>query len=159
MSQPSLKSQSDLEAEIRQALIRFEKEYMGRGPLETRVFFMEDMVIVRLEGVLIPTEIHLAQSADGRRLLKRVRTKLLEKGRPLLETVIRDILGVEVQSLHTDISTRTGERLIVFRLKKNLLRDSRRNHKPRRALVGNGTDERDGNGTDKRDGKHSAQAL
>lgn len=143
MNQINLKSRADIETEIRQALIRFEKEYMGRGPLETKTYLLDDMVIVRLQGVLIPTEIHLAQSEDGRRLLKQVRTKLLEKGRPLLETVIEDILGVGVQSIHTDISTRTGERIIVFRLKENPLEDKNRPYKPRRSPGGHNGSERD----------------
>jgi uncharacterized protein YbcI len=45
-----------------------------------------------------------------------VRHELLDHGRPMLEAVIRDILGVEVRSLHTDISTKTGERIIVLSL-------------------------------------------
>lgn len=142
MSQANLKSRGDLEAAIRQALIRFEKEFMGRGPLETRTYLVDDMVIVRLEGVLLPTEIHLAQSEDGRRLLKQVRSKLLEKGRPLLEAVIQDILGTEVQSIHTDISTRTGERIIVFRLKEDPLGGRERQARPRRvSLSRNGADD------------------
>jgi uncharacterized protein YbcI len=120
MSQRTLKTRGDVEAEIRQALIQFEKKVMGRGPLETRTYLLDDMVMVRLEGVLTPSEIHLAQSGDGRRLLKQVRSELLEKGRPLLEAVIQDILGIAVLSVHTDISTRTGERIIVFHLKEEL---------------------------------------
>ena len=114
-----MKSKGDLEAEVSQAIIRFEKEYMGRGPLETKTFLIDDMVLVRLKGVLTPAEHKLAESdggARGRGLIKETRQRLLEHGRPLLEAVIRDILGVGVKSLHTDISTRTGERIIVFTL-------------------------------------------
>jgi uncharacterized protein YbcI len=115
-----MKSKGELEAEISTAIIRFEKDYMGRGPLETRTFLMEDLVLVRLKGVLTPAEMKLSESRDGRgqELIKQVRTELLEKGRPLLEVVIREILGVGVRSLHTDISTRTGERIIVFTLER-----------------------------------------
>ncbi len=114
-----MKSKGELEAEISQAIIRFEKEYMGRGPLETRTYLIDDMVLVRLKNVLTPAEHKLAQSEEGARgrgLIKETRQRLLEHGRPLLETVIRDILGIGVKSLHTDISTKTGERIIVFTL-------------------------------------------
>lgn len=114
-----MKSKRELEAEISQAIIRFEKEYMGRGPLETKTYLLEDMVLVRLKGVLTPTEIKLAEgenSQRGRYLLKQTRQELLNRGRPLLELTIADILGVGVKSLHTDISTKTGERIIVFTL-------------------------------------------
>ena len=114
-----MKTRGQLEAEISEAIIKFEKEYMGRGPEETRTYIVDDMAIVRLRGVLTPAEKQLAKSADeshGRRLIKQVRIELLEKARFLLEPIIRDITGKNVKSLHTDISTVTGERIIIFAL-------------------------------------------
>lgn len=114
-----MKSKGELEAEISAAVIRFKREYMGRGPQEVRTFLVEDMAVVRLRGVLTPAEQRLAQVEDphrGRDLIKQLRVELLEHGRELLEVVVRDILGVGVVSLHTDISTRTGESVIVFTL-------------------------------------------
>jgi uncharacterized protein YbcI len=114
-----MKTKGEMEARISQAIIRFEKEYMGRGPLETKSYLIDDMVLVRLKNVLTPAEHKLAEAEErhqGRDLIKQARHKLLEHGRPLLETVIKDILGVEVISMHTDISTKTGERIIVFTL-------------------------------------------
>jgi uncharacterized protein YbcI len=112
-------TKSELEAEISKAIVRFEKEYMGRGPLETRTYLMDDLVLVRLKGVLTPAEHKLVQAEErhrGRDLIKEARQKLLEHGRPCLEAVIKDILGIAVKSMHTDISTKTGERIIVFTL-------------------------------------------
>jgi uncharacterized protein YbcI len=112
-------SKGRLEAAISEALVRFEKEYMGRGPTETRTYIIDDMVIVRLRGVITRAEYHLANSDEdgrGRELIKETRMQLIEKAKPVLEAAIRDIVGVGIQSLHTDISTRTGERLIVFTL-------------------------------------------
>ena len=114
-----MKTKGKLENEISEAIISFEKEYMGRGPLETKTYIIDDLVLVRLKGVLIRSECQLAESNDphfGRELIKKMRHALLEKGRPLLEQVIRDILHVEVKSLHTDLSTYTGERVIIFSL-------------------------------------------
>ena len=108
-----------MEAEISEAFVRFEREYMGRGPEEARTYLVDDLVIVRLRGVLTPAERQLAKSDDaahGRSLIKQVRMELVEKGRPLLEALVRDITGQTVQSLHTDISTVTGERIFVFSL-------------------------------------------
>lgn len=115
--QPKTKGQ--MEAEICEALIKFEKEFMGRGPLETKTYIIDDLVVVRLKGVLTQAEHQLAksnESANGRELIKQVRITLLESGRPLLETVIESITGQKVLSLHTDISTSTGERMIIFTL-------------------------------------------
>jgi len=120
MAEPR-KTKGELEAEISQAVIRFKKEYMGRGPLSVRTFLIEDMVLVRLQGVLTAAEQKLAEVEErsrGRDLIKQMRLELIEHGRPLLETVVEGILGVKVSSLHTDISTRTGESVIMFTLKE-----------------------------------------
>jgi len=113
------KSKGQLEADISEALIKFEKEYMGRGPEQTKTFIIGDMIVVRLQRVLTPAEQQLAGASDemkGRTLIKQVRTELLEKARPLLEQIILDLTGRTVKSLHTDISTATGERVIIFTL-------------------------------------------
>lgn len=114
-----MKSKGQLEAEICEAVITFEREYMGRGPEETRSWIIDDMVLIRLRGVLTPAEKSLAtieSGTHGRNLIKQVRIELLEKARPLLEALIRDITGCTVRSMHTDISTHTGERVILFAL-------------------------------------------
>ena len=116
-----MKSKRETEREISQAIIRFEKEFMGRGPLETKSYIVEDMVLVRLKNVLTPAELKLAESEDrerGRYLIKQMRQELIERGRHLLDAVIKDILHVDVVSLHTDISAKTGERIIVFTLEQ-----------------------------------------
>lgn len=114
-----MKTRGELEAELSQAVIRFKKEYMGRGPLSVRTYLVDDMALVRLQGVLTPAEQNLArveEKARGRDLIKQVRLELIEHGRQLLEAVVRDILGVGVVSLHTDVSTLTGESVILFTL-------------------------------------------
>jgi len=113
------KTKGQYESEISEAVIKFEKEFMGRGPLETKTYIIDDIVLVRLKNVLTPAELKLANAEsrlDGRELIKRVRIALLEQGRPLLEATVEKILNVKVKSLHTDISTVTGERVILFSL-------------------------------------------
>lgn len=112
-----MKSKKQMECEISDAIINFEKEYMGRGPIETQTFIIDTMIIVRLKGVLTRAELHLANAGDverGRKLIKDVRIELIEKGRPLLDAVVESITSQKVVSLHTDISTVTGERIIIF---------------------------------------------
>ena len=113
------KTKGQLEAEISEAIIKFEKEYMGRGPLETKSYIIDDLIIIRLKGVLTQAEKQLARAdanPRGRDLIKQVRIELLEKGRHLLESAIYEIIGVKIVSLHTDISVKTGERVIIFTL-------------------------------------------
>jgi uncharacterized protein YbcI len=72
-----------------------------------------------LKNVLTQAEMNLAQASghrEGRELIKRVRIALLEQGRHLLESVVEDILDTKIVSFHTDISTVTGEKVILFSL-------------------------------------------
>ena len=114
------KTIGQVEAEISNALIQFEKDFMGRGPKETRAYIIDDMVLVRLKGVLTPAEQQLAKNAAGTDLIKQIRSNLLEQARELLSGTIEEITGLKVISLYTDISTRTGERVILFTLNENL---------------------------------------
>lgn len=114
-----MKTKGELEAEISQAIIRFKKDYMGRGPLGVRTYLIDDMALVRLRGVLTPAEQKLAQVEErsrGRDLIKQMRLELIEHGRPILEEMLREILGVGILSLHTDVSTASGESVILFTL-------------------------------------------
>src|SRR4051812_15058441 len=114
-----MKSQGEVEARICEGINRFEQDYMGRGPKGVHAHIWGDLLIVRLRGVLTAAEQHLVQTLPaekGRDLLKQVRTHLIETARPLMETMIIDVIGVKVVSLHHDISTITGEEIIVFAL-------------------------------------------
>ena len=92
----------------------------GRGPQEARTFFLNDVILVRLRGILTPAEMKLAESREGQELVKETRRQLHESSRPLLESVVRDVVGCGVISLHTDMSTKTGERIIVFTVDTDL---------------------------------------
>lgn len=114
------KTQGQCEAEFTQAIVQFEKEYLGRGPVDARTYFIQDLILVRLKGVLTPAEKTLAENGDGRALIKETRRQLFEASRPLLEQIVNQVTGTTMISLHTDMSTRTGERMIVFTVSDNL---------------------------------------
>ncbi|HAH20890.1 MAG: hypothetical protein A2Y00_09520 [Omnitrophica WOR_2 bacterium GWF2_43_52] len=116
----SAMTKGQVEAQVSEAIIKFEKDYMGRGPTETRTYIIKDMVLVRLKGVLTPAEEQLAKTAEGADLIKKTRVSLLDAARHLLENIVVNITGCQVRSLHTDISTRTGERVIIFILEQDL---------------------------------------
>lgn len=114
------KTQGQCEAEFTQAIVQFEKEYLGRGPVDARTIFIKDLILVRLKGVLTPAEKKLAENSDGRILVKETRRQLFETSRPLLEEIVQQVTGAGVISLHTDMSTRTGERIVVFTVDTDL---------------------------------------
>jgi uncharacterized protein YbcI len=114
-----MKTQGEIEAAICSGISSFQQEYMGRGPKVIHAYLIGDLVVVRLRGVLTAAEQQLVKvlpSDKGRDLLKQVRTHLVETARPLRETMIRDATGVKVLSLHHDISTATGEEVVLFSL-------------------------------------------
>ena len=114
-----MKTLGEIEAAVCEGLARFEQDYMGRGPKDIRAHLLGDMLLVRLKGVLTAAEQHLVTTLPaekGRDLLKQVRTQLIETARPALETLIQNITGIKPLSLHHDISTLTGEEVVVFTL-------------------------------------------
>ena len=112
-----MKTQGEMEAAICEGVSRFEQEYMGRGPKDVHAHLLGDLLVVRLKGVLTAAEQQLVKTlpADkGRDLLKQVRTHLIETARPVMEAMVHDVTGVKVLSLHHDISTVSGEEVILF---------------------------------------------
>lgn len=107
-------TKGQLEDSISKAIIQFEKEFLGRGPEEVKTFILGDLILVRLKGILSPAEQHLASNHEGKMLVKQVRIQLIEKSRTMLEDIIHNLTHRAVISLHTDISTTTGERIFVF---------------------------------------------
>jgi uncharacterized protein YbcI len=120
----AMKTLGEIEAGICAGITRFEQDYMGRGPKDIRAHLLGDLLVVRLQGVLTMAEQQLVKSlpADkGRDLLKQVRTHLIETARPVMEAMILEVTGVNPVSLHHDISTATGEEVMIFSLVKSPL--------------------------------------
>ena len=119
-----MRTQGEIEAAICEGIGRFEQEYMGRGPKDIHTHLIGDLVVVRPKGVLTAAEQHLVRSLPGekgRDLLKQVRIQLIETARPFLEALVQGITGVKMVSLHHDISTVTGEEVVLFTLAESPL--------------------------------------
>jgi uncharacterized protein YbcI len=119
-----MKTQGEIEASICEGISRFEQDFMGRGPKDIRTHLIGDLLIVRLQGVLTAAEQQLVKvlpAEKGRDLLKQVRTQLIETARPLLEAMVEEITGTKVLALHHDISTVTGEEVVLFTLAESPL--------------------------------------
>lgn len=115
-----MRTRGETEAEFTKAMIQFEKEYLGRGPSDARTFFINDMILVRLRGILTPAEMKIAEERDGQALVKETRRRLFESSRTLIENMVQEIVGVKMISLHTDMSSKTGERIVVITVDANL---------------------------------------
>ena len=115
-----IQKKGQLESEISASITQFEREHLGRGPKEVRTWIFQDMILIRLRGVLTPAEEKLASDPEGHHLVKEVRTRLIEGARPLLDEMIERLTGIQALCLHSDISLRRGERIIVFTLAEDL---------------------------------------
>jgi uncharacterized protein YbcI len=135
-----MKTQGEIESAISEGMSRFEQEYMGRGPESVHVRLFDDMIVIRLKGVLTAAEQHLVKTLapeKGRDLLKQVRNHLIETARPTMEAMIHGITGVKVLSLHSDISTVTGEEVILFTLASSpLFRETKKTNQLRESGSG-----------------------
>ena len=128
----AMKTSGEIEAAVCQGMNKFEKEFMGRGPKDIRAHLIDDLLVVRLQGVLTAAEQHLVKTLPGekgRDLLKQVRTHLIETARPKMEAMVQGIVGAMVISLHHDISTLTGEEIVLFTLAESpVFRETKKGH-------------------------------
>lgn len=113
------KSKGAYEAEISTAITQWEKDFLGRGSLSVKTDILRDMIIVNLQGVLTPAEYRVCETQEGLLNIKRTRSELVESGQDDLMQLILDITGISVNTFHSDLSTITGERVIVFKLEDN----------------------------------------
>lgn len=131
-----MKSQGEIEAAVCDGVSRFQQEFVGRGPRDIRAHLLGGLLVVHLQGVLTPAERQLIaprggagnghgdgngngfdpDGGNGRALLKQVRAHMVASGRPRLEEVVEAATGVKLVSVHHDISTVTGEEVLVFSL-------------------------------------------
>jgi len=115
-----MKTKGEIEAAISEAIVHFEIDYMGRGPKEARSHIVEDLILVRLKGMLTPAEQQLAKTPEGVELIKKMRSTIIDNAKAEFSRVITNATGVAVRDILTDISTASGERIFVFILDRNL---------------------------------------
>jgi uncharacterized protein YbcI len=113
-------TKGQIEAKISEAVTKFEREFMGRGPKQIKTIIVEDLIIIRLIGFLSKSEQKLAESNHGVELIKRVRSTLFENAREYLESLIKEVIDVNIISVHSDVSTKTGEKIIIITVDEDL---------------------------------------
>lgn len=109
-----------MEAMISEAFSRFEIDFMGRGPRQIKTYILQDMIIVRMVGFLSQSERKLAETPQGVEQIKKLRAMLFEAARGEIEAMITSIVKLDIVSIHSDVSTKSGEKIILFTLGGNL---------------------------------------
>ncbi|MFC4323610.1 DUF2294 domain-containing protein [Litchfieldia salsa] len=110
------KSKGSIEAEISKSITQWEKDFLGRGSISVKTDIFRDMIFVTLQGILTPAEYEVCRTKEGILSIKKIRSEMVELGIVELNNFILNITGQEVKSFYTDLSTRTGERVMVFKL-------------------------------------------
>ena len=117
-----MRTKGEIEAAIGEEISRFEQDYMGQGPKDILVHLIDDLLLIRLRGVLSAAEQQVAKTTpaeNGRDLLKRLRSQLIETTRPVMQAMVEKVTGVKVVTMHHDISTEIGEEVILFTLARS----------------------------------------
>jgi uncharacterized protein YbcI len=105
-------TKGQIEARLSEAISKFEIEQIGRGPEKIRTIIFQDLIIIRLKGFLTTSEKSLAQNKEGVDIIKKMRTAIFENAREELEKAIKSVIDVNVISTYSDVSTKTGEKII-----------------------------------------------
>ncbi|WP_204243798.1 DUF2294 domain-containing protein [Trichococcus ilyis] len=107
-------TKGQIESKLSEAISKFEIEQMGRGPEKIRTVIFQDLILIRLNGFLSISEKNLAKNPGGIQMIKNARTALFENAREELEATIKTVLDVNIVSTYSDVSTKTGEKIIAI---------------------------------------------
>ena len=112
-------TKGQIEDIITKKAIKFYFDTLGVGPSNAKSYIIEDMIIIRLKGNLLPIEKKLLQRVGGVEIVKNIRQSLHELTVDDITMLIEEVTNQKVVSAHRDISTRTGEIVYIFILEKN----------------------------------------
>jgi len=113
-------TKGQIEDAISKLTTKFYLENIGVGPTSVKTYILDDMVIVRTQGKLFPIEQKILLGDKGIELVKDIRKTFHEVAASKLITLIEKVVHQSVISTHTDVSTKTGESVVIFVFKENL---------------------------------------
>lgn len=119
MSRPT---KGSLEAEIANAIVRFQREQQGRGAQDVRAHLVGDLVLVRSTGIWTAVETKLAASDEGRKLIKSSRQELRSINHAEIEAIVAQIVGCAVVRSFFDVDVEAAEQVEVYVLQADVER-------------------------------------
>lgn len=114
------RTKGELEAAIGNAVMKFEREYFGRGPKELHTYVLRDMVIIRQNGILTPAEEQVRENPESVDLIQRLRETLLKNNQDVLSAIFQKLTGAAVLGVYTDLSVKHSEKFMVFTFDRDL---------------------------------------
>jgi uncharacterized protein YbcI len=114
------KTKGQIEAEISDSMVKLQRERTGRGPTQAHTYIIHDMIVVRMQEVLTPAERQLTGNPHGQSLVKQFHQQMHEIARKDLEAIIDSYTQCRVISVHSDVSTKSGEQVVIYVLDRDL---------------------------------------
>jgi uncharacterized protein YbcI len=113
-------TKGSIEAEVANAVVRFQREQQGRGATDVRAHLMGDMMVIRSGGIFTPTEAHLAASDEGRRLIKSARQELRSIHRKEIEDIVARLVNATILRSYYDVDVDAAEQIEVYMLDQDI---------------------------------------
>jgi uncharacterized protein YbcI len=109
-----MKTQGEIQSEISDLFTKFMQDNMGRGPTSIKTSITDDVVVVRLKGVLTETEKHLAISEVGKNLLVSVRRHLMTTtGKNHVNQIFLSKFKTSITNFYYDCDPTNNEEIVV----------------------------------------------
>lgn len=113
-------TKGSIEAEVANAVVRFQREQHGRGASDVRAFLVGDMLLVRSTGIFTPVEARLTASEEGRRLIRSSRQELRSINHEEVEGIVAGIVECPVLRSYCDVDVDAAEQMEVYVLEQNV---------------------------------------
>ena len=107
--------------EFNDIIRKLRKELFGKGPERIHTIFVKNIAIATLYGNLTPTEIFIANTPEGREMVHRARTKMIQD--LYSNTVpegLEELVGAKLVHLFNDIKIEEDIAVSVFVFDENI---------------------------------------
>jgi len=112
-------TKGQIEDTLTKKATKFYLDTLGVGPTNAKTYIIEDMIVIRMKGNLLPIEKKLLENVKGVELVKNLRRSLHESSINEIIEIVKVVTNQNIISAHRDVSTRSGEIIYIFILDKN----------------------------------------
>ena len=113
------KSRQEIESAVAEAMTKFLRKQMGERAAGVITEVASDAIIVRVKGIMPPAERYLIKNQEGMKLLKELKEKLIERAKPLLEAMIKNLIDAEVVDIYSSFNPASNEHIEIFTLDRS----------------------------------------
>ena len=109
-------SLKELEKNISTAFSAFYEKEMGFKPSLVKTGIQEDLLIIRIENALSPSEINLISQETGKRLIREMNDQLAQEILPELQKALFPFTGKKPVALEIELHERGREKVFLVTL-------------------------------------------